>query len=524
VSGAAASTGRAEAAPATRQAFGSRLMAVDVSSGTSRGRVLGDAVSDQASWRSRLGREGLLVLLVGGYAGLLLSLAGFLVSTDSWYALVGGRLIVRHGLPSHNTITLWAHGARWVDQQWLAQLAFYGLDRAGGIRLAVAVHVALLVGALAASMALARRRGADPTSVAIVAAVAFIPLVLSSAQLRTQSFAYLLFVAIVALVTSSAAVSLKRLSLLLAIVVLWSNLHGSAALGAGLVSLRGLADLRNDLRGGKRLTSAWLTAALPWPSLMLTPYLLSTTHYYRETIFNSTLSHYLAQWQPSTLSILSLPLFALAVGFFWLLGRAGSAYTGFEKVAGIALVGFGLLATRNWVWLCLFAIALYPKALDRIRTVRRTASEPRLNRFVGAAGIGIAVVGAAVAISRPPSSFTPAFPSNAARAVGTLADAHPGARIWATEQWADWLLWENPRLEGRMAFDARVELLTAAQVKRMTVFSATPLLVRQVRRHYAIIVVSKGNEPDTYRVLRREGPVVYDDGKVLVVSSLKDAA
>src|SRR5207248_9069769 len=116
--------------------------------------------------------------------------------TDSWYALVGGRFIVRHGLPSHNTLTVWAHGARWVDQQWLAQLAFYGLDRAGGIRLAVLVHVLLLVGALTATVALARRRGADPTSVAVVAAVAVIPLILSSAQLRTQSFGYILFVAV----------------------------------------------------------------------------------------------------------------------------------------------------------------------------------------------------------------------------------------------------------------------------------------------------------------------------------------
>ena len=109
------------------------------------------------------------------------------------------------------------------------------------------------------------------------------------------------------------------------------------------------------------------------------------------------------------------------------------------------------------------------------------------------------------------------------RPSGSLVE-HPGARVWATEQWADWLLWEDPQLEGRIAFDARVELLTEAQVKRMTVFSATSLLARQVLRRYAIVVASKGNEPDAYRALRREGPVVYDDGNVLVVSSLKGSA
>jgi hypothetical protein len=501
-------------------------MAVDVSPGAERARSTVDAqASGRARSSSRLGSEGLLVLLVGGYAGLLSGLAGLLVSTDSWYALVGGRLVARHGLPSHNTLTLWAHGARWVDEQWLAQLAFYGLDRSGGLRLAVFIHVLLLVGALAAAVVLARRRGADATSVAIVTAVALIPLVLSSAQLRTQSFGYILFVAVLALVvTRPEPIGVRRLTALLAIIALWGNLHGSAALGAGLVSLRGAADLVSALRARRRPTLGWLVAVLPWGALLVTPYFLSTAHYYRQTIFNSTLSHYLAQWQPSTLSVISLPLFALAVGFVWLLGRAGPAYSGYEKVAGLALVAFALLAVRNWVWLCLFAVALYPKALDRIRTPRRTTTERKLNVVVGLAGIAVALLGAVVGLSRPQSGFARSFPPGAARAVARVADAHPNARVWATEQWADWLMWTNPQLEGRMAFDARVELLSEAQVKRMTVFSATALLVPQIRRRYPILVVSKGNEPDAYRVLRREGPVLYDDGNVLVVSTLKGSA
>jgi hypothetical protein len=500
-------------------------MAVDVSSGTTARPLPADiATLEGAGSESRLGREGLLVLLVGGYGAVLFGLAGALVSTDSWYALVGGRLIARHGLPSHNTLTLWAHGARWVDEQWLAQLAFYGLDRAGGLRLAAVVHVLLLVGALAAAVAIARRRGAEPTSVAIVTAVALIPLVLSSAQLRTQSFGYLLFVAVIALATQPGPVGLRRLAALLAVLVLWGNLHGSAALGAGLVSLRGIADLVSALRARRRVTLEGLVVVLPWAALLMTPYFLSTAYYYRQTMFNSTLSHYLAQWQPSTLSAISLPLFVVAVAFFWLLGRAGPAYTGYEKVAGLALVAFAFLAVRNWVWLCLYAIALYPKALDRIRTVHRTAAEKRLNRVVGLAGVAVALLGAAVGFSRPESGFAHGFPPAAAGAVGKLAAANPSARIWATTQWADWLMWEDPQLEGRLAFDARIELLSEAQVKRITIFSATALLVPQIRRRYPILVVSKGNEPDAYRVLRRAGPVIYDDGNVLVVSTLKGSA
>ncbi len=481
--------------------------------------------AEASGWTSWLGREGLLVVLVGSYAGLLLAAGQFIVSTDSWYALVSGRLIAEHGLPSHNTLTLWAYGAKWVDQQWLGQLTLYELDRAGGIRLAVLTHIALQVGALAAAVVVARRRGADPRSVAIISAVALLPLVLSSAQLRTQSFAYPLFVFVIALITRRRPTTLKGLSIMLAIVVVWANLHGSAVLAAGLISMRGIAELRRALRAGRSWRQlGWLVAVLPWPALLLTPYFWSTAHYYRDTIFNPTLSHYLAQWEPSTLSLVSLPLFVLALGFLWLLGRAAQAYSGLEKAVGLVLVAFALLAARNWVWLSLFAVAFYPKALDTIRTARRSPNELRLNRLLGTTGIAVALIASVAALTRPQSWFTRDFPTKAANVVGDLARAHQGARVWATAKWGDWLLWQDPGLEGRVAFDARIELLSAAQVKRMALFSATSALVPQVRRQFGIIVVAKATDPDAYRTLRHEGPVAYDDGNLLVVSSLKPSA
>jgi hypothetical protein len=484
----------------------------------------GGVAIEEAGRKSWLGREGVLVLLVCGYAALLLTFAQRLVSTDSWFALVAGRLIARDGLPSHNTLTLWAHGKTWVDQQWLAQLGIYELERAGGIRLAVAVHVLLVAGAFAGAVALARVRGAEPKSVALVAPVALLPLALSSAQLRTQTFAYVLFVVVIALLTTPGSIGWRRLALLLGILALWANVHGSVVLAAALVSLRGIVDVFGGLRSGRPLRRlGWLGAALPWPCLLLTPYLLGTPHYYAQTVLNPALSRYLAQWQPSTFSIVSLPLFALALGFLWLLGRGGSAFSRFEKLAGLLLVAFALLAVRNWVWLSLFAVAFYPKAIDSIRVATRAPLEARLNRIFGVAGLALAALASVLVFAHPQSWFTRDFPPPAARTVAALAAAHPGAHVWATTQWADWLLWEDPGLEGRMAFDARVELLTAAQVKRLVVFSATTLLIPQVRRRYDILVVSRTNEPDVFRTLRRQGPVVYDNGDLLVVSSLKSA-
>jgi hypothetical protein len=58
----------------------------------------------------------------------------------------------------------------------------------------------------------------------------------------------------------------------------------------------------------------------------------------------------------------------------------------------------------------------------------------------------------------------------------------------------------------------------------MAVFSATGLLVPQVRKRYGIIVVSKNNDPNAYYLLRRSGSVVYNDGNVLIVSRWKKTA
>src|SRR4051795_13489435 len=69
-------------------------------------------------------REGLLVLVLAAYAAaLLLTATG--TAPDTWLAVVSGREVA-HGLPSVNHLTILAAGARWVDQQWLAQLVFYG--------------------------------------------------------------------------------------------------------------------------------------------------------------------------------------------------------------------------------------------------------------------------------------------------------------------------------------------------------------------------------------------------------------
>src|SRR6058998_945644 len=75
--------------------------------------------------REFLAENALLVTLVALLGALLLLVGPALLVQDSWLALVAGREIVQHGVPAHDSIVVMTHGARWVDQQWLAQLFFY---------------------------------------------------------------------------------------------------------------------------------------------------------------------------------------------------------------------------------------------------------------------------------------------------------------------------------------------------------------------------------------------------------------
>src|SRR5262245_61706893 len=89
---------------------------------------------------SRVGRvlddNGTVVVVVAAFAAVLITHLRSALAADGWMALLSGRVVAQHGLPSHDTLTIWGHGSTWVDQQWLAQLSLYGLDRVGGLQLA----------------------------------------------------------------------------------------------------------------------------------------------------------------------------------------------------------------------------------------------------------------------------------------------------------------------------------------------------------------------------------------------------
>ena len=106
-----------------------------------------------------LEENGPLVMVVAAFGLVMLLALRNALTIDGWMALASGREIAQHGLPTHDTLTVWTHGQRWIDQQWLAQFLLYRLWQAGGIKLVLLIHALLATGALAGAAAAARRLG-----------------------------------------------------------------------------------------------------------------------------------------------------------------------------------------------------------------------------------------------------------------------------------------------------------------------------------------------------------------------------
>jgi hypothetical protein len=462
-----------------------------------------------------LEENGTLVVVVAAFAAVLIAHLRTALAADGWMALLSGRVVAQHGLPSHDTLTIWAHGRRWVDQQWLAQLLLYELERLGGLRLVLLVHAALVTLGLGGAAALARRLGGSARSatwIALPVLIAFWP---GAAIMRPQSFAYVLFVGVLWLLLDDLERPSRHVFLVLALLVLWANLHGSVVVGSALVAGYALVEVAGSLWRRPRTVQArsLVLLAAPWLCVLASPYATSLPHYYR-TIFSGGFGTYVTEWAPTTLTILHAPIYLLGLGGLWLLGRTGSRASAFEKLAFVGLSVLAFDAVRNAVWLALVSLALLPRLMDALRA---PAVEPkRMNRMLAIAMLaGVLVATIAVAF-KPLAWFTnDQFPSAAGNSAA--AAAGPNGRVFANERYADWLVFEHPQLAGRIAYDSRFELLTGRQLHSVIEFRNLVAGWRSTVRGYSVFVLDKVDDgrPITAlanaqkdRVARRRGPII----------------
>src|SRR5581483_10135182 len=180
--------------PVPQVGDGRRRSTGTVSAITTRNAGGGEALRLSALW-DLLAREGLTVTMLSLCLVVLTKLMPLMLVTDSWLAFVSGRTVAAHGLPHHDSLTLWTLGRQWTDQQWGAQFLLYETVKHGGVAVVVGFAVVCVVSALVLIAITARKLAASARSVALA-----LPLPLFAAPylafVRSQIFAVVLFVAV----------------------------------------------------------------------------------------------------------------------------------------------------------------------------------------------------------------------------------------------------------------------------------------------------------------------------------------
>jgi hypothetical protein len=426
---------------------------------------------------------------------------------DGWLVILGGREIVQHGLPSHDSLTLWTHGREWVDQQWLAQLLFYGLYAVGGVKLALSAHAASVAAAFTLAIAVSRRRGASTRSVCWIAVPAYFLLTWAAWNARAQSLAVLLFVATVALLIRDAHAPSRRVFFVLPLLVLWANVHGTALTGAILVALWGVTyaiqSRANPLREWLPRSAALVVA--PLACVFASPYAASLPGYYETMLLNSGFRQFIVEWRPTAPSIQTAPFYLLAFLTVWLIGRQKERLLPFEQV----LLGFtllmGLQTIRSVLWFTLTALMLVPYALDGVLKPNTRAMRFRhLNRALVATSIVGVVVVVAVVAAKPASWFDRDYPTGILTAFDRVQARDSGMRVFADEKYGDWLLLQRPQLRGRLAYDIRFELGSKQELRRLLNVKQRVDGWQRVLAPYSLFVLSSDSENKLAAALLRQ--------------------
>ncbi|HKE01672.1 MAG TPA: hypothetical protein VKE69_11725 [Planctomycetota bacterium] len=213
---------------------------------------------------------------------------------DVWLHFAAGRWILEHGAaPSADPFSCTAPGVRWVDHEWLAQVAFECLRRLGGLPLFRAALAACAGLAFATAMRTASRLGAGAAG-ALVASLAALALDWHLARLRPHLLTLLLTALLVDRFVARDR-PLRRRDLLGfgVLVVIWANVHAAAVVAPALLGLAALGAWAGAQRDHARRLAVLTAAAAVL--LLVNPYGWQVYGYAFET---QELADLIPEWKP----------------------------------------------------------------------------------------------------------------------------------------------------------------------------------------------------------------------------------
>jgi hypothetical protein len=462
-----------------------------------------------------------VVVLVSFLSLFALQLQGF--SSDpgvGWHLKTGEWVATHRAAPLIDPFLQVESGSsprEWVSDQWLADLVFYSLMRAGGLDLTAAVFCSLFLFAFLGVF----REGIRRTSVSALSAtcVAFLVLKIGSIHLilRPVVFSFL-FLPVAVLSARAIAIgpvplSWPRVAALAGMFALWANLHPTFILGLIWLGLGAAYRTIGSLGSSHRRSECWKAAATLGACALATginPYGFELHASINALAGNQFFMNYHREWQSPNFRRLEGQLFQ-AVVLIIVIGALAPlkeklSYRPFDVLATLLAGHFALESVRLLPFFGIVAGPLAAQSLDRIarsvaglfhsesktglavrRIVEREQSSKAWDSFFAIAVLTLGCCCFTAATGRLPIGPTSleASPKDYPRAALEFARANvQGSHvITAPPEWGGYIIgFGYPRF--RAVIDDRNTLLGEAFYRSFFAAAESPEgLARLMRRH-----------------------------------------
>jgi hypothetical protein len=336
-------------------------------------------------------------LALAAVAGLLIPLRGAIGPIRDidvyWHLLVGQEILA--GTPVTEAGQGWSFAPvadTWVSAQWLSELGFASLEKAGGLQALLVFRVVSLVAALVvlALVTLVRR----PVRPGVLAFTLGALMLSITVQERSQQVTFVL----APLVGWWAERlwrdgRLPRWWVVLPLVAVWSNVHGGwVILPMALV----LASLARVLDRGWRDRAAWWAVALAAGCFVAACVSPSGVANAVAVLRFSSSTALILEWQPVTFwdwSAIALVPMVVVVVLAWARGRVRPSWG--EILIVVVLVAFATMAWRNLapatLMLAPFVVGILARAFGEADPVLDGARPPLVRTAWAAGAVGLVV-------------------------------------------------------------------------------------------------------------------------------------
>ena len=314
---------------------------------------------------SRIGLSAVFTVVFGLF-GWAVGVASLSDNSFFWH-LRTGEYILDHGIPHHDVFSFTAPGTKWVAQSWLAELTYGALDRAFG-----AFGIRVFVGAVGAGIAvlafrLALRLVRD-RAVACGITLAALTGIYTLWSERPLLIGVLFFLVLLWTVeVPDSLVGRHPLVTLPVLFWLWSNTHGSFALGFAYLGLHLLGrwlDGSRPWRGRERTLVA--AVALAFACTFLNPYGVDLVTFPIALLSRGEILSHIIEWRsPDFRKIYGLAFGTWIAVYVAALARGRNRVSRRDLVVTLPMLFLALWALRNLAIVPLVGLPVVARAFAR---------------------------------------------------------------------------------------------------------------------------------------------------------------